>query len=151
MCAATRNPSGLLGNRDFLLLWAGQSISELGSAVTTIALPLTAVVMLRASAYQVGLLSAASTVAFLIITLPAGLIVDRTVKRKLMLCCDLGRMVIILSVPVAAVMGVLTLDWLYLVALLAGMLTVFFDVAYQSFLPLILDRSQLMEGGASFR
>jgi MFS family permease len=139
-------PPGLWRHRDFLLLWSGQSVSELGSAVTLLAVPLVAVVVLHASTFGVGLLSAAETAPFLIIALPAGLVVDRLAKRRLMLGCDLARMVAIGSVPVAAALGVLTLGQLYVVALLAGILTVLFDVAYQSYLPALIRAGQLADG-----
>jgi MFS family permease len=146
--AAARGPGrpGLWRHRDFLLLWAGQSVSEVGSAVTTIAVPLTAVVVLQASTFQIGLLSAATTIPFLLIALPAGLVVDRLAKRRLMIGCDAARMLIIGSVPVAAWLGDLTLLQLYAVALAAGILTVFFDVAYQSYTPALIDRDQLPDG-----
>ena len=148
MPAAARGPGrpGLWRHRDFLLLWAGQSVSEVGSAVTTIAVPLTAVVVLRASTFQIGLLSAATTVPFLLIALPAGLAVDRVAKRRLMIGCDAARMLIIGSVPVAAWLGDLTLAQLYAVAVASGVLTVFFDVAYQSYTPALIDRDQLPDG-----
>ena len=79
-------------HRDFLLLWSGQTVSEMGSAVTVLALPLTAVVVLHASTFQVGLLSSAATVAFALIALPAGALVDRRAKRRVMIWCDLARM-----------------------------------------------------------
>jgi Na+/melibiose symporter-like transporter len=139
-------PPGLWRHRDFLLRWSGQSGSELGSAVTLLAVPLVAVVVLHAPTFGVGLLSAASTAPFLIIALPAGLVVDRLAKRRLMLACDLARMVIIGSVPVAAAAGVLTLGQLYAVALLAGIATVLFDVAYQSYLPTLVRADQLPDG-----
>src|ERR1022692_5182792 len=82
-------------HRDFMLLWTGQSISEVGSAITVVVLPLTAVVVLKASTFEVGLLSAAATVPFLLIALPAGLVVDRLPKRWLMPCCDVARVVLI--------------------------------------------------------
>jgi len=82
-----------------MLLWSGQAVSEMGAAITLLALPLTAVVVLRASTFQVGLLSAASTLAFALIALPAGAIVDRRAKRMLMIWCDAARMLIIGSVP----------------------------------------------------
>jgi len=146
MTSASDGRPGLWRHRDFLLLWTGQSISELGSAVTTLALPLTAVVVLRASVFQVGLLSAATTIPFLLIALPAGLVVDRIAKRGLMIGCDAARMLIIGSVPVAAWLGGLTLFQLYVVAVAAGAGTVFFDVAYQSFTPALLDHDQLPDG-----
>lgn len=129
-----------------MLLWGGQTVSEVGSAVTFVALPLTAVVLLHASTFQVGLLSAAGTACFLLVALPAGLVVDRVPKRRLMLGCDVARMVIIGSVVVAAALGVLTMTQLFAVALLTGLATVFFDVAYQSYVPALIEHSQLHQG-----
>lgn len=131
--------------RDFLSLWAGQSVSEIGSAVTKLALPLTAVVVLDASPFEVGLLTAATTMAFMVVTLPAGAIVDRRPKRTIMMVCDAARLLIIGSVPVAWYLGVLGLGQLYAVALLVGVCTVFFDVTYQSYVPAIVARDQLTD------
>jgi len=140
-------PAGTLWrHRSFLLLWAGQTVSEMGSAVTQLALPLTAVVILQASTLQVGLLTSAATAAFALIALPAGALVDRWAKRRLMIWCDVARMMIIGSVPVAAVLHLLTLGQLYAVAVTAGVGTVFFDVAYQSYLPVVVDREHLVDG-----
>ncbi len=116
-------------HRDFMLLWSGQAVSEMGAAVTLLALPLTAVVVLRASTFQVGLLTSASTLAFALIALPAGAIVDRRAKRWLMIWCDAARLLIIGSVPLTAAFGLLTLGQLYAVAITAGVCTVFFDVS----------------------
>jgi MFS family permease len=135
--------TSLFRHRDFMLLWTGQSISEIGSSVTLIALPLTAVVILHATTLQVGLLSAASTISFLLVALPAGLVVDRVAKRGLMIGCDVFRMLTIGSVAVAAVFKVLTMTQLFAVALLAGLATVFFDVAYQSYVPYLVHRERL--------
>jgi len=139
-------PPSLWRHRDFLLLWGGQSVSELGSAVSVVAFPLVAVVLLHASTLQVGLLSAAETVPFLLIALPTGLLVDRIAKRRLMISCDIGRMLIMGSVPVAAWLGALTLGQLFAVALLTGIATVFFDVAYQSYVPSLIGRAELADG-----
>jgi MFS family permease len=133
-------------HRNFLLLWGGQSVSEMGSAVTQLALPLTAVVVLRASTFEVGLLTSAATLAFALIALPAGAIVDRHTKRWLMIWCDLARMLIIGSVPIAAALGALTLGQLYAVAVAAGACTVFFDVSYQSYLPVLIPKENLVDG-----
>ena len=133
-------------HRDFLLLWSGQTVSEMGSAVTQLALPLTAVVVLRASTFQVGLLTSAATAAFALIALPAGALVDRWAKRRLMIWCDVARMLIIGSVPLAAAFRLLTLGQLYAVAVTAGVCTVFFDVAYQSYLPVVVAREHLVDG-----
>jgi MFS family permease len=139
-------PASLWRHRDFMMLWAGQSISELGSCVTLVALPLCAVVLLHASTFQVGLLSALSTLPFLLIALPAGMVVDRVARRWLMISCDAFRLLVIGSVPVFAALGWLTLGQLFTVALLAGVATVFFDVAYQSYVPGLIGRDQLADG-----
>ena len=133
-------------HRNFLLLWGGQTVSEMGSAITQLALPLTAVVLLRASTFEVGLLTSAATLAFALIALPAGAIVDRHTKRWLMIWCDLARMLIIGSVPIAAALGALTLGQLYAVAVTAGVCTVFFDVSYQSYLPVLIPKEALVDG-----
>ena len=137
---------GLWRHRDFMLLWSGQTVSEMGSAVTQLALPLTAVVVLKASTLDVGLLTAAATLAFAVIALPAGALVDRRPKRGIMIVCDAARLLIIGSVPVAWAAGVLTMGQLYAVAITAGVCTVFFDVSYQSFLPALLEQEHLMDG-----
>jgi MFS family permease len=133
-------------HRNFLLLWSGQTVSEMGSAVTQLALPLTAVVVLQASTLSVGLLNAAATLAFAVIALPAGAIVDRHAKRPLMIWCDIARALIIGSVPAAAALGALTMGQLYLVAVAAGVATVFFDVCYQSYLPVLVSAGNLVDG-----
>ena len=107
MTTAAAGPEGararsLWRHRDFMLLWSGSLVSEMGSAVTDLAVPLLAVVALRASTFQVGLLTAAGSVAFLLVALPAGVIVTRRPKRRLMLGADLARAVILGSVPLAA-------------------------------------------------
>jgi Na+/melibiose symporter-like transporter len=140
-----RRPT-LWRHRDFLLLWAGQTVSQLGSQVTVLALPLVAIVVLHATSFQVGVLSAAVTGAYLLIALPAGVVADRVSKRSLMLASDAAQIVVIGSVPVAAAAGVLTLGQLYLVALVSGALGVFFLVAYSSYLPELVDPAQLMDG-----
>ncbi|MEU8890890.1 MFS transporter [Streptomyces sp. NPDC048442] len=142
-------PGGLLRLRDFRLLLAGAAASQVGAQVTLVALPLVAVLELRAPAFQVGLLTAAETAAFLLIGLPAGAWVDRMRKRSLMIRADLVRAAAMASVPLAAVAGVLTMGQLYLVALVTGVATVFFDVAHQSYLPQLLPREQLVAGNGA--
>jgi MFS family permease len=136
--------TGLWRHRDFMLLWSGQTVSEMGSAVTQLALPLTAVVLLNASTLQVGLLNAAATLAFAVIALPAGAVVDRLLKRRIMIATDAARLVIVASVPVAWAAGVLTMAQLYAVAITTGVCTVFFDVSYQSYLPALVRREHLL-------
>jgi MFS family permease len=106
-----------------VLLWCGQTVSQVGSQVTILALPLVAIVVLRATTFQVGLLSATATSAYLLIALPAGVVADRVSKRRLLLWCDVARLIVIGSVPLAQATGVLTLGQLYLVAVIGGCLS----------------------------
>ncbi|HEY6280125.1 MAG TPA: MFS transporter [Streptosporangiaceae bacterium] len=149
--AGGERPRSLWRHREFLLLWGGQTVSEAGSAVTILALPLTAVVVLHASTFAVGLLAALVMAAFLVLPLPAGLVVDRLRKRWLMIGCDAARLLIIGTVPLAAALGKLTMAQLYAVALAAGIATVFFDVAYQSYVPLLIRADQLADGNGKLQ
>ncbi|MFC5905973.1 MFS transporter [Streptacidiphilus monticola] len=134
-------------HRSFLLLWGGQSVSELGSEVTALVLPLLAVTVLHASTFAVAMLGLAGRLPFLLLSLPAGVVVDRLRRRTLMICCDVGRMVLLASVPLTAVLrGAVPLWQLYVVAVGVGVLSVFFDVAYQSYLPSLIPHEQLMDG-----
>jgi MFS family permease len=146
MAKEAKGRSPLWRHRDFLLLWGGQTISEFGAQITVLALPLLAVLALRASTFEVGLLSAVQTVAYLLISLPAGAVVERLSKRRVMVWSDLARLLVIGSVPVAAGIGVLTLYQLYAVALITSMLSVFFSVAYPAYVPTLLSRGQLVDG-----
>ena len=136
---------------EFLKLWCGQSISELGSQVSALALPTVAILILNATPFQVGLLEALQFLAFPVLGLIAGVYADRIRRRPIMIVCDLLRMVALGSVPVAYVLGLLTIEQLYVVALLVGVGTVFFDVAYQSYLPAIISRSDLVEGNSKLQ
>jgi predicted MFS family arabinose efflux permease len=139
---------GLFRHRDFRLLWGGETISEFGSQVSTLAIPLVAVRTLNATTFEIGALTAASTAAFLIVGLPAGVWVDRLRRRGVMITADLGRLLALGSIPVAYGLGGLTLLQLFIVTLFNGILTVFFDVAYQSYLPSLVGREHLVEGNA---
>jgi MFS family permease len=129
-------------------LWSGQTISQLGSTVTREALPYTAILTLGATPVQMGLLGAASAAPLLLFGLLAGVWVDRLRRRPIMIAADLGRALLLLSVPAAYLLGWLRIEQLYLVAALAGILTVFFDVAYQSILPALVEREHLLEGNS---
>ncbi|MGW7381459.1 MFS transporter [Streptomyces sp. NPDC054794] len=141
--------SGPLRMPDFRFLLAGAAAGQLGAQVTLVALPLVAVLELDASAFQVGLLTAAETAAFLLIGLPAGAWTDRMRKRPLMIRADIVRAAAMASIPLAAAAGALTMAQLYAVALITGVATVFFDVAHQSFLPQLLPREQLVAGNGA--
>ncbi|MBW4722271.1 MFS transporter [Saccharothrix obliqua] len=138
----------LWNHRDFRLLWAGDTISQFGASIGRTVLPLLAAGVLAASPFQMGLLTAANTAAFLLIGLPAGVWVDRLRRRPVMLAADLVRAVLMLSIPVAWWLEALTFTHLVVVALLVGAATVMFDIAYQSYLPVLVGRDRLVEGNA---
>src|SRR5436309_1081924 len=143
----SRRPT-LWRHPDFLKLWAGQSVSRLGSQVSLLALPLIAITVLQATTFEVGLLSAAEFAPFILVGLPAGVIVDRMAKRPILIAADAGRLLALGSVPLAYQLGALTIGQLYAVAFASGVLTVFFDVAYQSYLPVLVERHELVDGNA---
>jgi len=136
----------LWGHPDFLKLWAGESVSVFGSQVTVLAVPTVAILILHAGPFQVGILSALEFLAFPTLGLVAGVYADRLRRRPIMIVCDIGRGLALGSIPVAFLLNLLTLEQLYFVALLTGIFTVFFDVSYQSYLPALVDRPNLMEG-----
>ncbi|GAA2143468.1 MFS transporter [Kitasatospora kazusensis] len=136
---------------DFLRLWAAQAVSVLGSQITELALPLAAITVLGATPFQVGLLAATQYVPFLVIGLPAGAWVDRLPRRPVMVVADLVRFAALLVVPLASLGGVLRLWMLYPTALVVGVMTVFFDLAAQSFLPTLIGEDQLVDGNTKLQ
>jgi hypothetical protein len=132
----------------FRKLWLGKTISSLGSQITFVALPLTAVLMLKASAKQMGLLTAAGTLPYLLFGLPAGAWVDRLPRRAILITADAGRAALLVTIPVAALLQHLRIGHLYLVAFLSGLLTLAYDVAEEAFLPALVHREQLVEGNS---
>jgi MFS family permease len=140
--------TGLWRHGEFVKLWTGQTISQFGSQVSQLAIPLAAALVLNASPAQMGLLGAFEFAPFLLLSLFAGVWVDRTRRRPILILADLGRAVLLGSIPLAGLFGVLRIEQLYLVGLLSGVLTVFFDVAYQSYLPVLVHREHLVEGNS---
>ena len=138
----------LLRHPEFRKLWAGQTISQFGTQVTELALPLIAASILDVSPFEFGLLATIEFLPFVLLSLPAGAWVDRLRRRPILIAGDLGRAAVLISIPVAFAFDALTIWQLYAVAFLGGCLTVFFDVAYQSYLPTLVDREQLVEGNA---
>jgi Na+/melibiose symporter-like transporter len=143
-----RHLTGLWKNSDFVKLWLGQTVSNFGSGITGIALPLTAVLVLAATPAPMGILGAVDGVSVLLIGLLAGVWVDRVRRRPLMIATDLGRAFVLSTIPLAALFGVLGLGQLYIVAALAGMLTVIFNVASPAFLPSLIPQESLIEGNS---
>ncbi len=140
---------GLLGrNTDFARLWFGESVSAIGSQVTMLALPLLAVNAFDATAGQMGLLGAALTIPFLLFGLHAGVWVDRRRKRPILVAANAARAVLLGLIPVLAVLEVLSLGYLLVIAFALGSCTVVFEIAYQSYLPRLVDRADLVEANS---
>lgn len=145
---AGRRRGGLWRHRDFRVFWAGETTSQVGSAVTFVALPLVAVSTLHASTLVVALLTATIWLPWVAIGLPAGAWIDRLPRRPVMLACDAVSFAAFVSVPAADWGGVLSVPQLVAVALVAGGASVFFSTAYQVYLPVVVDRGELTEANA---
>jgi MFS family permease len=139
---------GLWRHADFLKLWSAETVSQLGSQVSAIALPFVAIVTLDVTPFEVALLGVVEFAPFILISLPAGVWVDRMQRRRILVVADLGRAVLLASIPIAYAFDVLTIWQLYVVGFGVGVLTVFFDVAYQAYLPSLVNREQLVDGNA---
>ena len=148
---APHRVGGLLWQRNFRLLWTGESISSIGNAMEVVGVPLLAVTVLHASTFAVAALTAAAYLPWLVIGLPAGAWVDRLPARPLMISCDVISALLYASLPVAAWAGVLVIGQVLAVALLAGAVNVFFATAYQVYLPAIVMAAELVEGNAKLQ
>ena len=135
-------------HRDFLKLWSAQSISIFGTEIASLAYPLTAIVVLEASVFQMGMLQAAGGAAAVAVGLFAGVIVDRVKRKPLLIASDLGRALLAVTIPAAAFFGVLRIEQLYVVAFLAGALNILSLVAGMAFLPSLVEKEQLVEGNS---
>ena len=138
----------LLRHPDFLKLWSAETISVFGSQITQLALPLIAATVLQVSPFEFGLLATIEFLPFILLSLPAGVWVDRLRRRPIMIVADVGRAIALLTIPFAFLFDVLTIWQLYAVGFLNGCFTVFFDVSYQSYLPSVVERDQLVEGNS---
>ena len=139
---------GLWRHRDFLKLWSAETISQFGTQVSQLALPLVAILILDASTFEIAALTTVEFLPFILFTLPAGVWVDRLPRRPILIAADFGRAALLVSIPIAYVADVLTLGQLFVVGFLVGICTVFFDIAYQSYLPSLVSRDLIIEGNS---
>jgi len=146
-----RRFGGLLWQRNFRLLWIGETVSQVGNAMAVVGVPLIAVLVLHASTFEVGVLTAAAWLPWLVIGLPAGAWVDRLPARQVMIACDLISALLYASVPAADWAGVLTTGWLIIVQLVAGAANVMFMTAYQVYLPSLVAPGELIEGNTKMQ
>lgn len=141
--AAPAPAASVWRNPAYVRLWIGESLSQVGESLGNLAIPVVAVITLSASAAQIGYLSAAQTLAFLLIGLPVGAWVDRMRKRRVMVVADAVRAATLLAVPLLWWAGALQIWMLFAVAAVVGGATVFFDVSYQSYVPSLVRGEQI--------
>ena len=141
-------PTPLWRHRDFMLMWLGQSVSRLGDQFTGLAIPVIAVYVLGAGPFENGLLGFAGTLPFLLFGLLVGVWVDRRQRRSVLILADLGRGAIIGTIAFLGLASLLQMTYLYVFSFFIGILTVFFDVAYQAYLPALVERNQLVDANS---
>jgi MFS family permease len=143
---STTASASLWRHRDFRQLWGAETVSQVGTQVTQLALPIIAVTILAATPFQMGVLTALETAAFLVVGLPAGAWVDRWRRKRVLVTNDLIRAVALGTLPLAWALDLLSLPQLFVIAAVTGTATVFFDVAYQSYLPALVAKDQIVDG-----
>src|SRR5690349_17941459 len=143
--ARPRSRLGLLGKPDFAKLWVGDTISQFGTQVSLLGIPIIGALILNVPPEQFALLGFFEFLPFILVSLPAGVWVDRLRRRPILISGDLVRAACLLSIPIAYELGALTIWQLYVVGFLNGVATVFFDVAYQSYLPSLVERDEIVE------
>jgi MFS family permease len=146
-----RPAGGLWSHSDFLKLWTGQTISEVGSQVSGLAIPWLAAVSLHATPLEFSVLGLLGFLPFMLFALPAGVWVDRLRRRPILIAGDAARAVLLAYIPIAWALGFLDIWQLMVLQFVIGICTVFFDVAYQSYLPSLVDRDQLVEGNSKLQ
>jgi MFS family permease len=142
------SPPSLWQHRDFLKLWVGQTVSELGTVVTRTAVPLVALLVLGAGPWELAVLVIVTSAGVLLVGLFAGAWVDRLRRRPLLIWDDFIRAALLLSIPVAFALGALRIEQLYVVMFLESCLGALFDAAYPAYLPTLIGRDRLVEGNS---
>src|SRR5260370_4558004 len=151
METATVQKETLWRNPNFRSLWTSETISQFGSQFTGLALPLTAIIILNADSTELGVLVFAGSVPWLLFGLLAGVYVDRHRKKRIMVTSNILRGSLLALIPIVAVLGLITrlgIPFLYAITFFIGFLQVFYDITYQSYLPSLVQRDQLVEGNS---
>ncbi|HEX9030654.1 MAG TPA: MFS transporter [Streptosporangiaceae bacterium] len=141
----------VLANRDFVRLWTGETISLIGTQVTQFTMPLVAIITLRATVFEVGVLNALRFVPVILLSLLAGVWLDRRRRRPILIACALGNAVLIGLIPLASVTGLLTIGLLYAVVPVAGALSMTFDVGALSYVPFLVERRHLLAANSKLQ
>lgn len=148
MASGAIQTTSLWQHGNFLRLWISETVSSFGSQFSGVAIPLTAVYVLHVNSFEQGILFAAGTAPFLLFGLLVGVWVDRHNRRPIMVFSNICRGLLLGGIPLAFLAGVLSLPLLAVVSFLVGVLTVFFDVAYQAYLPSLVERGQLTDANS---
>lgn len=138
----------IFANHDFAKLWTGETISQIGTQVTQFALPLVAILTLKATVFEVGVLNALRFVPVIVVAILAGVLLDRRRRRPVLIVCSLGSAALIGLVPLSSATGLLSMGLLYAVAVLVGTLNVCFDVGALSYVPFLVDSEHLTESNS---
>jgi MFS family permease len=148
LVAARDRLTGLWHNPNFVRLWAAQTVSSFGSLVTTTAVPFVAILVLGASPFQLALIGIAEIVPAFLVGLVVGVWIDRLQRRPIMIAADVGRAVVLGTIPLAALLGTLQIGQLYVTTALSSILTIIFDVASHAYVPTLVERDALVEGNS---
>jgi len=140
---AGAKPRSLLRNRDFMLLWSGQVVSDLGSSISGIAFPLLVLLLSNNSAEAAGTAAALARLPYLFFSLPAGAFIDRWDRKRVMIVCDSGRALSLATIPLAMAFNALTIWQLFAVAFVEGTFYVFFNLAEVAAIPRVVPKAQL--------
>jgi len=146
--APVRRSSLLFRHADFMKLWTGETVSLFGTRMGDVAISFAAVIALKATPFQMGLLAGARIVPTLVLSLFAGVWVDRIRRRPILIGADIGRFIVLGTIPIAALFAALTMAQLYAVILAYSALDLFFDVAYRSYLPSLVGREDLLDANS---
>jgi MFS family permease len=148
---ATSRGDSILRNRDFVKLWAGESVSLVGTQVSQFALPLVAILTLQATVFQVGLLNACRYAPVVLVSLFAGVWLDHHRRRPILIACSLGNALLIGLVPLSYAGGVLSITLLYVVCICVGVLTAVFDIGVLSYVPWLVERRHLADSNSKIQ
>lgn len=146
--AISEGSTSLWKHPNFLKLWGAQTVSQIGTQITWLAIPITAALTLQVSPAQMGILRAVQTVPYILLGVFAGALIDRNFRRPVLIATDLARGFALAIIPLTALLGVLRLDILYAVGFLVGAISVFFDAAYRAYLPSLVPRNQILDGNS---
>src|SRR5579863_3677281 len=146
--AAARRKRVLFRHPDFMKLWTGETVSLFGTRMGDVAISFAAVIALKATPFQMGILAAAGIVPTLVLGLFAGVIVDRVRRRPILIGTDIGRFIVLGTIPFAAMFAKLTMAQLCAAMLAYSALDLFFDVAYRSYLPSLVEREDLIDANS---